>query len=410
MKNQNRKAKPASRPPHAANQKSKIETPKSIPLPFMPTEEDALALAKEHNDLFYIIAFMLQCWISGLLHRAATEYAEKKNPKDRSLQTGEAWRTFLEIFHNTLAPANPSSDLRPPPSEAATSACQNLSVSDSRYLLFCCCRFANDDSSFLRRALLPLSIEYYSSDSPISAFQNSSVSASPKNTPTSDPRLPTSDPTSEASISASPKHAPRFTLPTARSSDLLRRWCDWLDSLIHLQTHRRWHLSPACFDPDPEKRFLAALGDAQRNIAKLSPRAQTGWLWDFMTAAQQFQNSPKWTAVGKAMASAPSPTGKGLGEGFSSSRLWQYSDVDTLVIALWPLVTKHNWTYKDLLHVIRSALKRPNAYPCDCDRNFATHCIYVLGLRKPGKSRSAKNGKPKGWELAKKLIGQRSKE
>src|SRR2546427_8472953 len=54
------------------------------------------------------------------------------------------------------------------------------------------------------------------------------------------------------------------------STETIRRWCDWLDAAVHLQTHRRWHLAPACFDPDPEKRYLAALGNAQRNIARLT--------------------------------------------------------------------------------------------------------------------------------------------
>jgi hypothetical protein len=48
------------------------------------------------------------------------------------------------------------------------------------------------------------------------------------------------------------------------------RWCDWLDAEIHLRTHRRWHESPACFDPDPETRHLAALGKAMTPLISLS--------------------------------------------------------------------------------------------------------------------------------------------
>ena len=111
-------------------------------------------------------------------------------------------------------------------------------------------------------------------------------------------------------------------------------WCDWLDSTIHLRTHRRWHIAPECFDPDPEKRELAALGNAQRHLATLDPRAQVCWLWDFASAAQKYQDSPKWAALGTAMSA-------------ESDRLWLYPDVDTLVIALWPLVKAYNWTYRD---------------------------------------------------------------
>lgn len=78
----------------------------------------------------------------------------------------------------------------------------------------------------------------------------------------------------------------------------------------------------------------------------LDERAQACWLADFATSAEHYQNSPKWSTLGKAMAD-------------DSNRQWQYQDVDTLVIALWPLVKAYNWTYRDLLNVIRAALVRP---------------------------------------------------
>jgi len=86
-----------------------------------------------------------------------------------------------------------------------------------------------------------------------------------------------------------------------------------------------------------------------------------------------------------------------------SARSWTYPELDNLVIALWPLVSAHNWTYLDLLNVIRPALERPDAYPCDTEQNFAAYCPTVLGLRKSGRGRSAKDGHPKGHDIAKKL-------
>ena len=79
---------------------------------------------------------------------------------------------------------------------------------------------------------------------------------------------------------------------------------------------------------------------------------------------------------------------------------WLYPDVDSLVISLWPLVTRYDWTYRDLLNVIRHGLKRPDAYPCDTEQAFATYCENVLGLRKTGQGASAKDGRPKGIEIA----------
>jgi len=63
----------------------------------------------------------------------------------------------------------------------------------------------------------------------------------------------------------------------------------------------------------------------------------------------------------------------------STASLWTYERVDTLVIALWPLVKEHNWTYRDLMNVIRPALNRPRSslssipYPCGREQDFAAY-------------------------------------
>jgi hypothetical protein len=298
--------------------------------------EDAQALYQEEKDPFYLAAFLIQCWLGNLMIRAAGEYAEKKNPKERALQNGEAWRNFRDLFGLTKDKG-------------------------LRYLLSCLFRFsASDDSpgNSLRRALVPLSLEH----------RSTSDFFGPKTIKTA-------------------KH-PKQGNELARRT--IVRWCDWLDADIHLRTHRRWHTSPACFDPDPETRELAALGNAQRHLAQLDPHAKASWLLDFANAAERYQHSPKWAALGKAMAD-------------NSDRSWPYAEVDTLVIALWPLVKAHNWTYRDLLNVIRPALKRPSFYPCEREQDFAAYCANVLGLRKTSKGVSAKNGRPAGYEIATKF-------
>jgi len=315
--------------------KSKPSPPSNPPrrLPLLKNFDEAAALADKQKDPFYLAAFLIQCWLGGLLQRAAAEYAENKNPRDRSLQRGEAWRALLELFGRTMRKGH-------------------------RYLLACLLRFSASDVSprnSLRRALVPLSIEHRC-----------------------------------AGDFFGPRNRPGAQLPV-QNDELARRtilrWCDWLDATIHLGTHRRWHLTPACFHPDPEQRHLAALGNAQRDFASLDAPARAAWLMDFAAAAQRFQDSDKWAALGQAMSD-------------NSDRLWIYPEVDTFVIALWPLVRAHNWTYRDLLNVIRPALQRPQAYPCECEQSFSTYCINVLGLRKTGKGASAKNGRPSGYEVA----------
>jgi len=63
-------------------------------------------------------------------------------------------------------------------------------------------------------------------------------------------------------------------------------------------------------------------------------------------------------------------------------------------------VKAYNWTYRDLLNVIRTGLKRPNAYPSRQEQDLATCCTNVLALRKTGKGVTAKNGQPTGHGIA----------
>ncbi len=80
-----------------------------------------------------------------------------------------------------------------------------------------------------------------------------------------------------------------------------------------------------------------------------------------------------------------------------------YADVDTYVIALWPLVKAYNWTYRDLLTTIKPGLNRADAYPCSGEQEFATYRVNVLGLRKARRSVSAKDGRPAGYDIAREL-------
>ena len=284
---------------------------------------------------------MFPVWLGGLLQRAMAEYAEKKNPKERSLQNGEAWQAFLETFK-----------------------CR--SEKGFLFQLSMLLRFsAVDDSrtNSLRQALVPLSAEHRLTGDylgPKTLRKAATLSPQP----------------------AALNHLARRTI---------MRWCDWVDAAVHLRVHRQWHLAPECFDPDAETRQLAALGNAQRHLAKLDQRAKAAWLLDFAAAVDQFKDSPKWTAVAKGMLA-------------KEHRQWTYADVDTLVIALWPLVKGYNWTYRDLLNVIQPALKRPNEYPCDREQDFAAYCLNVLGLRKAAKGATAKDGRPRGHDIARELV------
>ncbi len=323
-------------PPHGSEESGPIRRR----LPLLRNFEQAEALAVQKQDPFYLAAFLIQCWLGELVMRAAAQYAENKDPKDRLFQTGESWRTLVQFFD--LKPEKPCA-----------------------YLLSCFYRFSAEDDSpgnSLRRSLTPLVIECRLTDEHVAeteAREGEPITGSQKGRLGLRLRLRLrlrgNDGGGERGKSgdgvALDARPSTLNSPSGLNSQpktlnhQLLRWCSWLDAEIHLRTHRRWHESPACFHPDPETRHLAALGTAQRHLGRLDDRAKACWLADFTTAAQHFQDSPKWSLFGEAMADG-------------SDRLWQYPEVDTLVIALWPLVKVYNWTYHDLLNVILPALKR----------------------------------------------------
>ncbi len=327
---------------HPVSASSRIPSAFRKPLPLLATFDQAIALYQTEKEPFYLGAFMIQSWLGGLSQRAAAEYAEKKNPRDRSLQSGEGWNYLSEMLGSITG--------------------------KFRFLLSWLYRFSVSDRSpanVLRRALVPLSIEHHQTGD---YFGRKTLKL--------------------AKVSRAGEELARRTLV---------RWCDWVDAAIHLRTHRGWHLAPVCFDADPENRMLAALGNAEKHLPRLGDSARNAWLWDFAQAAERYKDSPKWSLVGKAMSA-------------TSHRRWDYADVDTYVIALWPLVKAYNWTYRDLLTVIKPALKRPGVYPCSSEQDFATYCVNVLGLRKTGKGISAKDGRPEAYEIARELCPGLQKE
>jgi len=89
-----------------------------------------------------------------------------------------------------------------------------------------------------------------------------------------------------------------------------------------------------------------------------------------------------------------------------AQRRHEYPQLDQLLILLWPLLKKHNWTYRDLLNVTQMIVPRPFKYPHEREQDLAAYCPNVLGLRKDGKGKSAKNGRPAGYEIALRLCSR----
>jgi hypothetical protein len=308
----------------------------------MKTFDEAKAVCERERDPFYLDAFMIEAWLGQAISGAMTEYAEKKNAKDRAMQTGQAWRGFLELFGRAKD-------------------------AEFHHVLRSLYRFADYEdvlADMLCRTIVPLSFEH----------ECFSDYISPK----------TMD------VARKPAEVVMLMRRTAE------RWCGWMDALIHFETHAAWHLQPVEFDLDPEKRELAALGINQRNFARMDESSKTWWQWHHGEAAERFKDSPKWSMLGKAMAS-------------DYERTWQQPHLDTVLISIWPLVKRQNWTYRDLMEVARMVLPLPHRYPLESEQELATYCLNVLGLRKSGAiGRSSPDGKPRGWEVALKLCPKRA--
>ena len=126
----------------------------------------------------------------------------------------------------------------------------------------------------------------------------------------------------------------------------VERLCEWLDAIAHWRIHQRSYVSPVSFDVDADKRELAGIGWQQKHFSQLDGVTKAYWQLHHNEAAQRFKDSPKWATVGKAMYS-------------EKTRYQPYPQLDDLLIWLWPLLKKHNWTYRDLLNVVRGSRPKP---------------------------------------------------
>jgi len=182
--------------------------------------------------------------------------------------------------------------------------------------------------------------------------------------------------------------------------DLLRL-CDWIESRLHFAKHNAWYLAPDCFSDNEEKVHLANIGIGQRHLAKFSERDRKRWEGIHERAAAKHQADLKmWGTVGKVQHD-PDP------------RTWTHPQVDAIIIGVWPLVVRYNWTYLDLLKVLDGLLPAPPAnedrkYPLDSEASLKVHCRTICGLTKIKKGRSASK-MPEGWPIAEKLFGHMGK-
>src|SRR6266496_3780212 len=274
-----------------------MKTQRHRPLPLMKSFEDAVSLCDNERDSFYTDAFMLQAWIGHLLDQAIADYGDSRRSHSRIMQFGQAQRGFLQVFGNTTE-------------------------QEFESLLHNCHRFTGYDdplAEILLQAVVPLSIEHECSGD------------------------------FSAARALDRSRRPREALGLMRQS--VERWCDWVDAVIHLQTHVLWHLAPECFSAGRDRRDWAALGIHRWFAGQMSD------LRKMKLSARNF--AADGPAADARLLEDLAPYGA-----CQPKRTWPHPELDEAVISLWPLLQRHNWTFADLLNVLRDVLPRPEIYPC----------------------------------------------
>jgi hypothetical protein len=305
----------------------------------MKTMDDARAVCAREDDNFYLTAFMLEAWLGDVTLKTVAQYAERKSAKNRKLQQGLATESFTAAFGH-----------------ASNAEFDHVFSSLLRFA-----EFDDAQSRTLLAAYWPMSLEY-----PHDAW--------PKPVPK--------------------MSAEQIDAVISFERSMVHRLCEWVEAIVHAQTHFFSHHAPVAFDSDPENRELAILGIGQRHYPGMSDFQKAWWEWHHGEAAECLTDLAKWSMVGKAMSD-------------ESTTHQSYPALDDCIIRLWPLVRRHRWTYRDLMNVLQSVAPVPLRYPCEREQDLAAHCNNVLGLRKSGgKGKSHPQGTPPGYEVARAMCAR----
>ena len=277
------------------------------------------------NEAFSLDSMLIHAWLGELLADAATRYAKRNTAQRPPMQEGHAQAGFLKIF------GNPDGN-------------------ELHRLLQSFYRFTQCDdplAAILFRALQALTLEHEAFGDFIG------------------PRAP--------DISDRPQHTAKWM------SESLERWCEWIDAVIHLQTHSQWHLAPEFFESKDAKQELAPWVPRPISSVRFGAAGRTNW--------NRFKDWPIWQLLPQAAISRP-------------QRPWPHPELDEAILTIWPLVKRHNWTFADLRNVLGDLLITQDAYPLLAERNLAMYCMNVLRLRKTTQGKTAKDQRPVGYELA----------
>jgi hypothetical protein len=278
---------------------------------------------------------MIHAWLKDLLDEAIQDYVRKPGGRYCGMQTGQAQRRFLAIFGH--------------PNDA-----EFHRISQNMYRFTTC-----DDplAAILFRALDALTMEHDSAGNFVGDRASDAIGQ------------------------------PRGAVRWMRES--MDRWFEWVDALVHVQTHAQWHLAPECFTPSEKWSSLKELTNSR--LENLRAVHQCDWQIAHSDTSRFYRELPLWQILPQPILSQP-------------QRPWPHPELDEAIISLWPLVKRHHWTFADLLTVVRDLRDEPDAYPCQSERNLAMYCLHTLRLRKSVTGKTAKRDRPNGYLVAVQLF------
>ncbi|MCB1206190.1 MAG: hypothetical protein KDN18_18155 [Verrucomicrobiae bacterium] len=289
---------------------------------------------------------MIEAWIGDVIGTTVAHYADNKSGQ-RHLQTGVAWTAWQRTFGHAA-------------------------LSDWPHLLNSLMRFAGyagSQSEWIAHAFASMSYEDRFAEDESERF-------SP-------------DPSRESEISAE--------FLTTKMHAMQRRLSEWIEAIVHWSVHWKAAVVPIAFRQGEEQRELVDLGLIQKCYIHLSDEGRKWWQFRHEDLAHRFAGSPDWSILGQAQS-------------FEKFGALSRPDIDELTIHWWPLLTRHEWTDRDMCGLIRNVVKNPSAYPLREDKEFADYRKKALGLVKikDRRGKSAPDGLPKGWKVAYAKIGRLS--
>jgi hypothetical protein len=136
--------------------------------------------------------------------------------------------------------------------------------------------------------------------------------------------------------------------------------------------------NPAAFDDQATQRSR----DAAELGARLGDKTEktTDRLIDFIKRRNELSEHEWGTFTKTAFQNKPAD--------------WRHPELDTFLMLMWPIVSRFNWTYRDVLEAVQRKFRGQHGYPFDSTTQLIKQCR-GLGLRTGNKPRTARPH-PKG--------------